>query len=282
MLVFGSQGQVGSALIASVPAGVECVAATRADCDLSDIGALGRFLADTKPDIVINAAAYTAVDRAEIEPDLAQQVNCLAVAALYKTVAQTNARLIHLSTDFVFNGRSYRAYRPDDPVEPLSIYGKSKAQGELTLGRDATVVRTSWVYASGSGNFVTTILRLMRERETLEVVADQIGAPTWAPSLAQTLWALAQIDCSGLFHFSDAGVASWYDFAVAIGEEACELGLLKAMPVILPIATAQYPTAAKRPAFSVLDSTKTHIKTGLAPSHWRKNLRKMLKQEMTE
>lgn len=278
-LVTGVNGQVGSALLRTCPAGWECIALDRTALDLSDAGAIAAIVAAEKPDIVLNAAAYTAVDRAESEADLARAINAGAPAAFAKALAPIGGRLVQVSTDFVFDGTSGAGYRPGDARNPQSVYGASKAEGEIAAGDDAIIVRTSWVYAAGGANFVRTMLRLMRERDELRVVADQIGSPTWATGLAETLWGLALAGKPGIYHHRDAGVASWYDFAVAIAEEAQALGLLSRIPRILPIATTDYPTPAARPAFSVLDVTATRTLLGDEARHWRTNLRTMLEEE---
>jgi len=277
-LVTGVNGQLGKALLATRPEGWTCVALDRAALDLSDSDAIARLVDREQPDLVLNAAAYTAVDRAESEPDLAHAINAGAPAAFAKALGSAG-RLVQVSTDFVFDGTSGRGYRPDDVRNPQSVYGASKAAGEDAAGDAAIIVRTSWVYAAGGANFVRTMLRLMRERESLSVVADQIGSPTWATGLAHTLWGLAAKDATGIWHHRDAGVASWYDFAVAIAQEANALGLLPRIPAILPIATADYPTPAKRPSFSVIDVTATRAILGDASVHWRSNLKTMLEEE---
>lgn len=278
-LVTGVNGQVGSALLRTCPAGWDCVPLDRTALDLSDADAIAAIVTAERPDIVLNAAAYTAVDRAESEADLARAINAGAPAAFAKALGETGGRLVQVSTDFVFDGTSGIGYRPDDARNPKSVYGASKADGEIAAGDDAIVVRTSWVYAAGGANFVRTMLRLMRDRDELRVVADQIGSPTWATGLAETLWGLALAGQPGIYHHRDAGVASWYDFAVAIAEEANALGLLPRVPRILPIATTDYPTPAARPAFSVLDVTKTRTLLGDESRHWRANLRTMLEEE---
>ncbi|HSG56487.1 MAG TPA: dTDP-4-dehydrorhamnose reductase, partial [Paracoccaceae bacterium] len=237
------------------------------------------YIRATRPDLVINAAAYTAVDRAESEEPLALAVNGGAVAAITAALAETGGRLVHVSTDFVFDGTSSRAYQPADQRNPLSAYGRTKAAGEDAAGPHALIVRTAWVYTAGGANFVRTMLRLMAERDSLAVVADQIGAPTWAPGLAATIWGLVDKGATGIFHHSDAGVASWYDFAVAIQEEALAIGLLARAIPIRPIKTADYPTPALRPAFSLLDCTETRALLADGHTHWRINLRKMLNEE---
>jgi dTDP-4-dehydrorhamnose reductase len=228
---------------------------------------------------VFNAAAYTAVDKAESEEELARAINGGAVAAMVSALEETGGRLLHVSTDFVFDGTSPGAYQPGDLRNPLSAYGRSKAAGEVALRERDLLVRTAWVYAAGGANFVRTMLRLMRERDEVRVVADQIGAPTWAAGLARTLWRLVEAEASGIFHHCDAGVASWYDFAVAIQEEALAIGLLTREVPVRPIATSDFPTPARRPPFSLLDSAATRALLGHEAVHWRVNLRCMLLEE---
>jgi dTDP-4-dehydrorhamnose reductase len=278
VLVTGAAGQLGRALVAAAPAGCECIAVARDELDLTDEGAIRRVVAAHAPDAVINAAAYTAVDRAESEEALARAINADAVGTLADALARTGGRLVHVSTDYVFDGSSTRAYRPGDPRNPQSAYGRTKASGEDAAGPDAAIVRTAWVYGAGGSNFVSTMLRLMRERDEVRVVADQIGAPTWTGALAQVLWRLALKRASGIFHYSDAGVASWYDFAVAIQEEALARGILNRAVPIIPISTEDYPTPARRPAFSLLDSSATRAALDLPAAHWRTNLRTALDQ----
>ena len=187
---------------------------------------------------------------------------------------------MHISTDFVFDGASNRAYTPWDAPRPLSVYGESKLAGErraLESACEAVVVRTAWVYASAGRNFVLTMLRLMREREQVRVVGDQIGTPTWATSLAYALRDLIESEpAKGIYHWTDLGLASWYDFAVAIQDEALERGLLSRPAAIVPIGTKDYPTRARRPAFSVLDTAATRALLPTPAVHWRHNLRMML------
>lgn len=279
VLVTGAGGQLGRALATTAPIDTVIDAIDIADLDLTDAAAVrAKILAD-RPDMVMNAAAYTAVDKAEAEEDLARAINAHAVAAIAGALAEYGGRLVHVSTDFVFDGTSSAAYRRDAARNPISAYGRTKAQGEDAAGADALIVRTAWVYTAGGANFVRTMLRLMGERDQVRVVADQIGAPTWAPGLASTLWGLAAQGATGLWHHSDAGVASWYDFAVAIQEEALALGLLDRQIPVIPIPTSAYPTPAARPAFSLLDSSATRSELGDGYTHWRVNLRHMLEEE---
>ena len=277
-LITGSDGQLGTALQAVAPTGIAIVAHDRATLDLTDAAAVRDLIASERPDVILNAAAWTAVDRAETEEAAAHAINADAVGILAAAARDVGAKLVHVSTDFVFDGNGGVPYRPDAPTAPVSAYGRTKLAGEFAAGGDALIVRTAWVYAPTGGNFVRTMLRLMIERDSVGVVADQVGTPTYAPDLARALWALWQAEATGVLHYTDAGVASWYDFAVAIQEEAVALGLLaKAVPVI-PITTAQFPTPARRPFYSVLNKTRTWKILEKPAPHWRVNLRTMLKE----
>ena len=278
-LVVGSGGQLGRALQATVPAGASLVAPPEAEFDLGNAGHLAHWLEAVRPDVVFNAAAYTAVDQAENDADTALFVNAECVGRLAAAARHAGARLVHVSTDFVFDGRSGRPYTPDDTPNPLSVYGRTKLAGEVTAlqaAPDTLIVRTAWVYAEAGRNFVHTMLHLMRERDAVSVVGDQIGTPTYVRNLASALWQLAGQKACGIYHFTDAGVASWYDFALAIQEEALAQGLLDRRARILPIATADYPTPAVRPSYSVLDKAKTWAALGNTGQHWREALRQML------
>ena len=281
-LVLGAGGQVGRALVKTAPATVSVTALERRQCDIVDAPAVRRALVSAAPDIVLNAAAYTAVDRAENDSTTAQLVNGVAPGVVAAAARDAGARFVHVSTDFVFDGGSSRPYRPDDAPYPLSVYGRTKLEGERAVAAvdsSSLIVRTAWVYAAHSSCFLTTMLRLMRERDQLSVVADQIGTPTYATSLARAIWAMAKAGAAGIYHYTDSGVASWYDFAVAIEEEARAAGLLgKSIPVA-PIMTSDYPTAARRPAFSVLDKSATWKLIGAPAPHWRAGLRTALKEQ---
>jgi len=281
-LVTGANGQLGRALAACAPASVDLIALPSATLDITDLAAVEAAIREHAPNLVINAAAYTKVDAAEGVPHLADRVNRAGVANLARATQQNGVRLVQVSTDFVFDGMASHAYRPDAPTAPLNIYGKTKLDGEAAAGPAALIVRTSWLYSAYGNNFVATMLRLMRERATLRVVDDQIGTPTSAHALANTIWDLAAIDRTGLLHYSDSGVASWYDFAVAIMEEGVAIGLLDRPIEVLPIPASEYPTPAKRPHFSVLDKRDTIAAIGRVPAHWRANLRDVLKAIKTD
>lgn len=279
VLITGANGQLGGALQRTAPAWADINAIDVEDVDLTDAAMLTARLVVEAPDLVINAAAYTAVDRAERDEALARAINADAVGVMVKTMAETGSKVVHVSTDYVFDGTASAPYEPDAPRNPQSAYGRTKAEGEDALRPEDLLVRTAWVYEAGGANFVRTMIRLMTEREELGVVSDQIGSPTWATGLARTIWGLVEARAVGTFHHSDAGVASWYDFAMAIAEEAYALGLLPRVPIIRPITTADYPTPARRPAFSLLDCSATRALLGAEAVHWRTNLRLMLKEE---
>ena len=281
VLLLGANGQLGSALQKTRPQDVELIAYGRGDLDLADAGDIEARVAQSQAQLVINAAAYTAVDKAEAEEALAFAINAQSVGSVARAAQRMGARLVHVSTDYVFDGTKGAPYLPDDPTAPLGVYGRSKRQGELEAlagCQDSLIVRTAWVYAEQGTNFVRTMLRLMAEKPELRVIADQIGTPTYAASLAQALWKLAGTDARGILHYTDSGVASWYDFACAIQEEALALGLLEKAVPVRPIATADYPTAAKRPLFSILDKSQSWAVLGQPAMHWRTNLRTMLER----
>jgi dTDP-4-dehydrorhamnose reductase len=280
ILITGAGGQVGRSLIATAPASTKFVAASHNDLDIADDRAVGEYVRSQSPDVIINVAAHTAVDRAESEPELARGINSDGPRHLATAARQAGARLIHISTDFVFDGTASKPYRPDASTNPLSVYGTTKLAGERavldTLPESSVVVRTAWVYAAAGNNFVRTMLRVMNANGSVRVVCDQVGTPTAARALAETLWGIvANPEIKGIHHWTDAGVASWYDFAVAIAEEGAQLGLVSDRVTVTPIATSDYPTPARRPSYSVLDKTSL-ASFGLVPLHWRKRLRGVL------
>jgi dTDP-4-dehydrorhamnose reductase len=281
VLVTGADGQVGRALTASVPQGWQAVAATRSDLDITDRSAVMAFCEAHRPDLIVNAAAYTAVDRAESEPDRARLVNEGGAAHLAEAAAATGARMIQLSTDFVFDGRASTPYPPDAPPSPIGVYGRTKLAGELAVRRrlpEASIVlRTAWIYAPSGRNFVLTMLRLMREPGSVRVVDDQHGTPTSAASVARAVWALAdKPDLVGTHHWTDAGVANRYEFAAAIADQAVACGLLAGPVALYPVASRDFPTPARRPAYGVLDTRATAEAIGMTPPDWRSELRNVL------
>jgi dTDP-4-dehydrorhamnose reductase len=281
-LVLGSNGQLGQALADTGPDEAEFIGLDLPELDITNADALVDLCRDVKPDVIINAAAYTAVDQAEAEVDLATAVNVNGPRNIAAAARDVGARLIHISTDFVFDGEAATPYKADAATNPVSIYGRTKRDGEQAvlelMPDDSVVVRTAWLYSKTGNNFVKTMLRLMQERDEISVVADQVGTPTWADSLATAVWALADApDLSGIFHWTDSGEANWHEFATAIQDEALSLGLLEMAIQIHAITTDDYPTAAKRPRYSVLDCSSLCTALGLHPVEWRINLHRMLK-----
>jgi dTDP-4-dehydrorhamnose reductase len=283
VLLTGSGGQLGRALTLCAPAGTELVALDHASLDLADPVAIERAVAAHRPRVVINAGAYTAVDRAESDRDAAFAVNATAPGVLARACRAHGARLVHVSTDYVFDGTKGVPYLPDDAPAPRNVYGASKLEGERRVAEVAGlswfIVRTAWVYDATARNFLTTMLRLFRERSEVSVVADQVGTPTSAASLARTLWRAAAADGEpATLHYTNAGVASWYDFAAAIHEEARALRLLARDVRVRAIVSDEYPTPARRPAYSVLEKRATLERLRLTPIHWRAELRAVLRE----
>lgn len=280
-LVTGEGGQLATELMAVSPDGWTVEAISEIELDIRDLAAVRAAVTRSAPDLILNAAAYTAVDRAEAEPEIAWSVNRDGAANLARAAGEAGARFAHVSTDFVFDGHASRAYRPDDAPAPLGVYGASKWAGEIAVEEAAPgslILRTAWVYSPHGANFLKTMLRLMAERGEVRVVGDQIGTPTSAATLAEALWGLSLAGAQGVHHHTDAGVASWYDFAQAIGEDAHAAGLLESEPRVLPIRTEDYPTPARRPAFSVLDKTSTWAILGRPSPHWRSAMRVILRR----
>lgn len=276
-----SRGQLHWELSRTVPENVELLSLGER-LDISDAAAVRDAIAQLQPDVIINAAAYTAVDKAESEPEKARAVNTDGVESLALAAQATGAHLLHVSTDFVFGPGNGAPFTEESSVAPVSVYGQTKLAGEQVLQRlmpdTSLCVRTAWVYSSHGNNFVKTMLRLMNERGELGVIADQVGSPTWANALARALWHAAARKSSGMMHWTGAGVASWYDFAMAIHEEGRSLGLIDRDVQIKPLTSDQYPTPAARPHYSVLELTRTWQALDLHANHWRSDLRTMLKE----
>lgn len=277
-MITGARGQLGIALQRSAAASGKLHSVDA--LDITDAAAIEQAVSSFEPTAIINCAAYTAVDRAENDAELARRVNRDGAAHLAQAAARCGARMVHISTDFVFDGRKSSPYLPDDATHPLGVYGQSKLEGEHAVraaGGDALIVRTAWLYSAHGNNFVKTMLRLMREKPQLGVVADQVGSPTCADTLAAALWKLLDAQAAaGTYHYTDAGVASWYDFAVAIRELGAPIFGELLAPVV-PIRTQDYPTPAARPPYSVLDKAATSAIIGPIP-HWREPLREVLWQ----
>lgn len=279
VVIIGRNGQVAWELQHTLPTNTEVLVLGSSDVNINALNDLRSKVVDFLPTVIINASAYTTVDKAESDVDAAYAINRDAVQNIAIVAKELNVRLIHISTDFIFDGTKNTTYKVDDMTNPVSVYGASKLAGELAINDiypdNSSIVRTSWVYSTHGNNFVKTMLRLMAEKEELSVVGDQIGCPTYAKSLAEFIWQLCCLDeFEHVYNWTDLGVASWYDFAVEIQRIAIDNNILsKAIP-IKPIKSEQYPTPATRPHFSLLDVNGSQsIKLG---NHWGENLRECI------
>jgi len=279
ILVTGAGGQLGSELkdLAAQYSTDTFVFVDRDEMPLDNIEQVRTVLEDVKPDFIVSGGAYTAVDKAESEPDLVDVINHQAVAIMAQWAKSNNRKLIHISTDYVFPGNSATALKEDEPTDPINIYGLTKQKGEVAItasGADAIIIRTAWVYSTYGANFVKTMIRLMSERQEISVIADQIGSPTYAHDLAKAILDIIYTDKwqAGTYHFSNEGEISWYDFAMAIRE-------LRSLDCkIIAIPTEQFPTPAKRPKYSLLDKTKIKAQFGVTVPEWKDSLRVMLER----
>ncbi|MBU1010899.1 MAG: dTDP-4-dehydrorhamnose reductase [Bacteroidetes bacterium] len=279
ILVTGSKGQLGNELKKFVASTAECnwYFTDVDELNITDEAAVERFFSEYQIDICVNCAAYTAVDKAEDESEVALLINAGAVNILADATVRRNALLIHISTDYVFNGEHFKPYEETDPICPVSAYGKSKAEGEAILAKHKArhiLIRTSWLYSAFGNNFVKTMIRLGKERKELKVVVDQIGTPTWAFDLAGAIVYFIEnsqsVTKSSIYHYSNEGVISWYDFALAIMEE-------EAIPCnVFPIESKDYPVKTKRPFYSVLNKSKIRQQMGTQIPYWRDSLKKCL------
>jgi len=273
IVVTGANGQVGQSikLLSDLYPDVKFSFLTRDDLSISDREALNSFFQNQKPTVLINCAAYTAVDKAETEQELALSVNATAVETLAGICKEFNTKFVHISTDYVFDGNASIPYKESDSTNPVNYYGFTKLQGEnlaIAANPETIIVRTSWVYAPHGKNFVKTMLKLMQDRTELNVVGDQFGSPTYAPDLAEALLKIALSDhiIPGVYHFSNDGIISWFDFATAIAEishSSCKVNA---------ITTAQYPTPAKRPSYSGLNKSKILSNYSIQLKPWRDSL----------
>lgn len=285
ILVTGANGQLGQCLADQLSAqGITHTLLSRQEADINDTVALEKIVADKGITAIINAAAYTAVDRAESEPELAKRINEDGPAALAKLCSRFDIPLLHVSTDYVFDGNQQTPYLETDQTNPAGVYGQTKLNGELVVQRHCPkhiILRTAWVFSEYGNNFMKTMLRLAKERDTLGVVADQIGCPTYAGDIAKALISIAkQLHEAeqnksgtqaryGVYHYVGGEPVSWHGFAVAIFEDAHKQGVLERIPTVNAISTEAYPTPAKRPAYSVLSMAKIKADYAVLPSDWR-------------
>lgn len=284
VLLIGAKGQVGQELQVTLPYLGEVISIGREELDLTNSEKIGQLIREIHPDYLVNASAYTAVDKAEIEPELAYSINAIAPKIMAESAEKIKAKFLHISTDYVFDGRKNTPYLETDMTNPLGVYGQSKLRGEeeiKTVNSQAIILRTAWVYGSyGKSNFVKTMLRLGKEREELKVVVDQVGSPTWSKDIATAITQLLiNVDNPpGIYNFTNSGVASWFDLTKAIFEEAKISGIPLKIQRVIPITTAEYPTPAVRPAYSVLSGQKISQQLGYIPPYWRDSLKAMLNQ----
>lgn len=285
VLVTGAKGQVGSELVTAVPAGFKVIGLSSSELDITNQQLVTAAIVQYKPDLIINAAAYTAVDKAESDIETAFAVNEKAVALLAQAAHEANIPLFHISTDYVFDGQATSPYKETDTTNPQSVYGASKLAGEqalVTIHKKHIILRTSWVFGATGNNFVKTMLRLGKERDELSVVADQHGCPTSARSIAEVLWQLAQkyrVEADlpwGVYHFSNSYACTWHEFACEIFEQAVKSGVLDKKPTVKAITTVEYLTPAKRPAWSVLSSMEIESLLGDKVACWHTELKSIL------
>ncbi len=279
ILVTGANGQMGNELkvLAHDSADFNFLFVTKEELNIADASILEKYFSEHSIDFCINCAAYTAVDKAESEAENAFLINATAVANLASVCEKNNTQLIHISTDYVFDGTAIEPYTETGNTNPASVYGKSKLQGEVWAMQNAPsaiIIRTAWLYSSFKNNFVKTMLRLMKEKESINVVSDQFGCPTYAADLANVIMQIITSNKSktnpGIYHYSNTGITNWYEFAVAIKD------LTASNCIVNPIPTSQYPTPAKRPAYSVLDTTKIKETFKLHIPNWESSLQKCL------
>jgi len=288
ILLTGITGQLGQELQRTLLPLGNVIATGRGGIDLAQPMGIRQAIREIKPDLIVNAAAYTAVDKAETKTELAQSINAVAPLIMAEEAQRLRASIVHISTDYIFDGLKNTPYTEEDTPNPISVYGESKLAGEegIRQGCDRhTILRTAWVYgAFGKTNFVKTMLRLGAERDEIRVVADQVGTPTWARDIAKAITQLSQLNLEKTqepppgktYHFTNSGIASWYDFAITIFEEARKLGYKLKVQRVVPITTSEYPTLAQRPPYSVLSHQKISAVLGSYPPHWRQGIQQTL------
>jgi dTDP-4-dehydrorhamnose reductase len=285
VVIIGKSGQLASELLSAAPTGYIVFALGRHEINLASEQDMAAILDRHTPDIIINTAAFTQVDKAEIEVDAAFAINFTAVEFLARYCKKRSIGFLQVSTDFVFDGKAVAQYRVDTPTSATGIYGKSKAAGEATLlaeyPENSSIIRTSCLYSEFGSNFVKTMLHLMEQKDELKIVVDQVGTPTWAKGLALFLWRLCEVDNrDSIYHWSDAGETNWYDFALKIKELATQMLLITNDPQITPTTAKEYAAPAPRPAYSVLDCSRSYAI--LAANSWEQQLSSMLSKLASE
>ena len=292
VLLTGTTGQLGQEIIKAKPSFVELIAPTRLELDLADTESCRRAVQQHQPDWVINSGAYTAVDKAEDDKGLAMSINAIAPKMFSEELSKTGGKLLQLSTDFVFDGEQNFPYKTDQKKNPIGVYGATKAAGEdaiyevLGNSNQSLIIRTSWLIGPVGKNFMKTMIRLHRSQEEIRVVSDQFGCPTSTLTLAKACWRAIEkqkdvdpnVIAPQLHHWSDEGSASWYEFAKAIGELGCRIGLIERPAKVIPISSKEYLTRAKRPKYSILDCTNTRQFLNLQSTHWKETLFDLMKQ----
>ncbi|MHB8129615.1 MAG: dTDP-4-dehydrorhamnose reductase [Mobilitalea sp.] len=279
--IVGNKGMLGSELTRTFEKRKTEFIGSDREVDFLDYSAISQFSFDNHVDIIINCAAYTAVDKAEDEPELCRRLNIDGPVNLARLAQEKGYKFIHISTDYVFSGNGSKPYKEEDPVDPQGVYGRTKAEGEsgvLKVYPKAIIVRTAWLYGEFGSNFVYTMLRLMRNRSEINIVGDQIGSPTWAKDLADALYEIINDTSgkSGIYHYTNSGCISWFEFAVAIFQEGIKIGILENYCSIKKITTAKYPTKAKRPSYSVLSKDKIEKDFSVVIPDWRLSLERFL------
>jgi dTDP-4-dehydrorhamnose reductase len=292
ILLTGASGQLGQAIINAKPSFVKLITPSRRDLDLADNEACLRAVRQHKPDWVINSGAYTAVDKAEVEKDLAMRINAITPKMFAQELSKTGGNLLQISTDFVFDGKQNFPYKTDQKKNPLGVYGATKSAGEdaiyevLGNSNQALIIRTSWLLGPVGKNFMKTMISLHRSQEEIRVVSDQTGCPTSTLTLAKACWRAIEkhkdielkILAPKIFHWTDSGSASWYEVAKVIGELGHRIGLIERPAKVIPISSMEYPTLAKRPKYSILDCTNTRQFLNLQSTHWKETLFDLMKQ----
>ena len=289
VLITGANGQLGKELIESKPKGIELIALSKSELDLKNKQSCEEVIVKLKPVWIINCGAYTNVEKAESNYELAYEINSLGPKYLSESLLRNGGNLLHLSTDYVFNGKNNLPYEPNSEKSPLNIYGITKSKGEdfikeiLFNSKSGIILRTSWLIGKEGENFALKIIKLMREKRELNVISDQIGSPTSTKTLSKVCWKILKLKTEGLdlppiLHYTDSGIASWYDLAIEISKIGKRINLFNSQAIIKPIASSRYKTIARRPNYSVLDCFSSKLVLSLKDIHWRDSLEELIKE----